>query len=348
MLLVSLRDLQWRRRRFLIAIAATALVFALTLLMAGVTRGLHAEIDDVVGAVHADRWLVARGGSGPFTTATAVPDALAEVLERDRGVESAEPIVIARTTIRRGQLRDVNLLGFEPGGLLRPRLRDGRLPRRAGEVVVDDTLGMEVGDELVLGGREFEVVGESTRMTYFFAIPTVLVRLPDAQAIVYNGAELATTVVTEGVPRRVPATLQGFESEQVAADLDRPLANGVQTIEFVSVLLWIVAAGIIGSIVYLSALERMRDFAVMKATGVSSRTLLTGLVLQAVVLSLASAVTSVGVAYALRPGFPFRVEVDVDQIVSLVVVAVLVGVAASVAGLRRSVKVDPATAFGAA
>jgi putative ABC transport system permease protein len=35
MWLVSLRDLQWRRRRFLIAVAATALVFAMSLLMAG-------------------------------------------------------------------------------------------------------------------------------------------------------------------------------------------------------------------------------------------------------------------------------------------------------------------------
>ena len=35
MWLVSLRDLQWRRRRFLIAVVATALVFAMSLLMAG-------------------------------------------------------------------------------------------------------------------------------------------------------------------------------------------------------------------------------------------------------------------------------------------------------------------------
>jgi hypothetical protein len=32
---LGLRDLQWRRRRFTVAVAATVLVFAMTLLFAG-------------------------------------------------------------------------------------------------------------------------------------------------------------------------------------------------------------------------------------------------------------------------------------------------------------------------
>jgi putative ABC transport system permease protein len=45
-------------------------------------------------------------------------------------------------------------------------------------------------------------------------------------------------------------------------------------------LLWIVAAGIIALIVYLTALERVRDFAVLKATGTSNSTLFGALALQ--------------------------------------------------------------------
>ena len=39
------------------------------------------------------------------------------------------------------------------------------------------------------------------------------------------------------------------------------------------ILLWIVAACIVGSIVYVSAIERTRDFAVFKATGASNGSL---------------------------------------------------------------------------
>jgi putative ABC transport system permease protein len=67
-----------------------------------------------------------------------------------------------------------------------------------------------------------------------------------------------------------------------------------------------VAAGIIGSIVYLSALERQREFAVLKATGAANRSLLAGLALQAVLLSAAAAGLrrAVGVQPALAFGGP--------------------------------------------
>ena len=45
----------------------------------------------------------------------------------------------------------------------------------------------------------------------------------------------------------------------------------------IAVLLWIVAALIVGSVIYLSALERTRDFAVFKAVGVSTRSVIAGL-----------------------------------------------------------------------
>ena len=60
----------------------------------------------------------------------------------------------------------------------------------------------------------------------------------------------------------------------ILSDLRRPLKKATSTISFLRVLLWIIAAGIIGSVLYLQAIERTRDFAVFKATGVSSRTLL--------------------------------------------------------------------------
>ena len=63
---VALRDLQWRRRRFVIAVLATSLVFGMTLLMTGVNASLHNEGRRIVAALGADAWLVAGGASGPL------------------------------------------------------------------------------------------------------------------------------------------------------------------------------------------------------------------------------------------------------------------------------------------
>jgi putative ABC transport system permease protein len=126
----------------------------------------------------------------------------------------------------------------------------------------------------------------------------------------------------------------------------RPLRVAVDAITIVAVLLWILAALIVGSVVYLSALERLRDFAVFKAIGVSTRSILTGLALQAVVLALLAAVVGVILSQLLAPLFPMNVVVPMRAYISLPVIAIAIGLLASAAGLRRAVAVDPALAFG--
>jgi len=43
MLTTALRDMQWRLRRFIIAAIGTGMVFALTLIITGLTRGFRVE-----------------------------------------------------------------------------------------------------------------------------------------------------------------------------------------------------------------------------------------------------------------------------------------------------------------
>ncbi len=64
-------------------------------------------------------------------------------------------------------------------------------------------------------------------------------------------------------------------------------------------LLWVVAATIIGSVLYLQAMERTRDFAVFKASGTSTAAIGVGLALQAVTLSLAAAAFAAVLALVL-------------------------------------------------
>jgi putative ABC transport system permease protein len=183
-------------------------------------------------------------------------------------------------------------------------------------------------------------------VTWYFGTPTLFLALEDAQAVAFDGQPLAMAILTQGMPRTELSGLEVLSNQQAMDDLERPLVRGTQSIDLISALLWLVAAGIIGSIVYLSALERLREFAVFKATGASNRSLLAGLALQAVVLSATAAVLAVGIARVLGPMFPFAVEIPALAFPRLVVLAMLVGLVASVAGLRRAVSVQPALAFG--
>jgi putative ABC transport system permease protein len=126
----------------------------------------------------------------------------------------------------------------------------------------------------------------------------------------------------------------------------RPLTNASQSIDFVKLLLWLVAALIVASVVYLTVLERSRDFAVFKATGVSNTAIGAGICLQAVIIAVVASVLGVGLALLLAPFFPMTVEISTSAMVTLPVLAVGVGVAAGLIGVARTARVAPATAFG--
>ena len=332
----------------LIAVLATSLVFALTLLLSGAGNGLRNEASRTVDSFGADAWLVPEGTSGPFTASSVLDASVADEVAGLDGVERADPFLYMRSTFGAEDPVDVNVIGVRVGGVGEPRPDDGRAPSGPGEALVDADLDADVGDTIEVGGRPFRVVGVSRRDQLQLRRPDGLPPIEDVQALAFDGQPLATAVVIQGEVGADPTGLTILTNAEVVDDMRRPMASGLQTIDFINFLLWLIAAGIIGSIVYLSALERARDFAVMKATGAGNGPLLGGLALQALVLSGASAAVAVVLAKPLEAGFPFSIEVPSSAYVVLPLVAAAVGLVASLAGLRRAVRVDPAIAFGGA
>jgi len=345
--LVALRDLQWGRRRFAIAVTATALVFALGLLMSGVSASFDNEIRRTVDAVGADGWLVPAESFGPFTGPATMPAARAAAARRLPGVRRADPIAVLRASTRTPRRGSVNLLGVVPGGVGSPAGAEARLLER-GFAIADASLGLGVGDGLDLSGTNFRVGAVTHGRTYFAGVPTVTVSLRAAQRLALGGRPLATAIVTRGAPVRAPRGFALLGNAEVRTDLGRPVAQAKQTISFIRLLLWAVGAGIIGAIVYLAALERMREFAALKAIGVSTRDLMAGLAAQAALLSLLSAVLAIAFENAIAPAVAMSVEVSPAALATLPLIAVTAGIAASALAIRRAVAVDPALAFGAA
>jgi putative ABC transport system permease protein len=346
MWLISLRDLQWRRRRFVIAVVSAALAFALTLLLEGTMAHMRNEGDRVVDLFNADAWMVVKGASGPFTTAQLLPSDRAAAVAQMDGVTGASPILVARATVKN---LDVNVVGYERGGVTEPpRAHQGRLPSAPGEALVDTSLGLGVRDRVTVGGETFPIVGTTSDTTFYFGQATVFLPIEDVQRTVLSGQPLASAIVVRGKPSAVPDGLAAMTGAEVAKDLARPLAQTSQTLDMITTLLWLTAAGVIGSIIYMTALERQRDFAVLKATGASGWSLMAGLALEALILTVLAAVVASVLALLLEPLFPFQVEIPVRSYVKLFIVAGVVGVIASLAGGRRVSRVDPALAFGGA
>jgi putative ABC transport system permease protein len=219
---------------------------------------------------------------------------------------------------------------------------------QSGEVLVDKQAGVGLGHTITIGGHRLKVVGRSSGLSYRAGVPDVFVTLDDAQSIGYAGQPLAATVVTRGVPTTTPEGVSVLSPSQVRSDVLSPLKRPIQTVTFVEFLLWIVAGMIIGSVVYLTAIDRVRDFAVLKATGASNVRLYESLAFQSMIVTGASYLVAVALSRLLVRAAPMRAEIPTSAYLLLAVVAVVVGLLASFTGLRRSVGVDPALAFSAA
>jgi putative ABC transport system permease protein len=348
MWLISRSDLVFRRRRFVIAVLVTALVFGMALLFDGMKRAVQNEVPRTVEMFGADAWIVPEGVTGPFTTTAVFPSSVADDLADDSRVRGASPVVLSRAVARVDPDKDANVIGSVRGAIPDLPIDEGREVRARGEAVVDEGLGLSVGDELPLGSETFEIVGIGDRLRYNFGAPTVLLTLRDAQALTFEGSDLVMAVPVQGEVSSLPAGFIALTNDDVVEDLKRITKPGVQTIDLVSVLLWIVAIGIIGSVVYLNALERTRDFAVLKATGSPNRTIVGGLAIQSLFLSIIAAVLAIGVAWLVGLALPFPAELEAASYGQMFGIAIVVGLLASFIGARRALTTDPALAFGAA
>lgn len=345
-LTITLRDIQWRARRFALGAIATALVFAATLLLAGLHAAFIDEATDTVASFHAASWIVPAGVSGPFTQNVPLSPAQQAQAARLPGVTRATPIVLSAVVVDvHGKENNVDLIGYPPGGGFAPQITAGRAPRTANEVAVDPLLHLAIGSLVTIEGRRLRVVGQVSGLTYNVGTPALLMTMSAARRVVFGGEPQASAVITGGVPRTVPPGLRAMNNAAVITDLRRPLSTATSAIEVLAVLLFVVAIGVIGLMVYLSSLDRLAEFAVYKAVGVSSSVLLGSLILQTLAFALLAAVLAVIASLVMAPHFPIPVNIGAGLYAALFGAAVVVGLVASAVGVRQVTRVDPAVAF---
>ena len=347
MLTAALRDLQWRKRRFVIAIIGTGLVFAMTLVLTGLANGFRVEAQRTVDSLGLDAFLIKSGAAGPFVGSSPFPPTELERAARLPGVANAVPMVYGSATIPdRGSSRNVNVFGAPDRGPGMPAVSDGRAPTNPGEIAVSSTMRRGLGQDLEIGSRTMRIVGIVDGSTLLARQANVFLTVAGAQQLLFSGQPLISSIGIRGTLDRVPDGYRVVDRAGAVEDLVRPLKGARTSISMMAWLLWVVAALIVGSMIYVSALERIRDFAVFKAVGVSTRSIMAGLALQAVVVALLAALLGAIVSVLLGPLFPMRVDIPTLAFALLPVIAVVIGLLASVAGLRRAVTVDPAVAFG--
>jgi putative ABC transport system permease protein len=233
----------------------------------------------------------------------------------------------------------------------RPSLVDGRHPEAAGEVVIDASGGYQVGQTVDLGGRQATVVGLTEDATILAGLPIAFATLEYAQQVLASGQPVVTGTLIDGadadaVGRDLPAGLQLLTADEVAADGLVPLEGAIGTVSLVRMLLWLITLIVIAAVIYITALERTRDVAVLKAVGANNRSLGLSLVAQGVIMAVLATLLAAVLQRFIAPLFPMAVRVTVGIFWQILIVGVVVAVIAGMAGVSRVSNTPPSEAFG--
>jgi putative ABC transport system permease protein len=347
MLMITLADLRFRYRQFLIAVIGTAVVLAMAVLLSGLAEGFRSEINKTVGAVGANRWVLSKESHGRLAAVATFDEAAVAQIATEPGVTRADGLAFLPQEVMRvgSRLVSVNVLGVTTGGLGVPTVRKGKTVATNGEVVLDSRADTAVGKTVRIGAMSFRVVGTVTDRTLSAGVPMAYMTLSDAQAALLGGRPMVTAVVTSGVPASVPPGLKALTNQQVKSGTLATLASGVSSIEKSRTMMWVIAVIIVAALIYVSALQRVRDFAVLKALGSSSAALFGSLCLQAVIVTLVGAGVGMFMSLFMTGVFSQPVTVPTSAYTTLPLVAVIVGVVSSLVALRQATGADPAAAF---
>jgi putative ABC transport system permease protein len=355
------------RRRAVLALTGVGASLVLVLVLDGIFAGAMQQVNAYMRSSPADVFVAQKDVRTMHMTQSALPPETVDAVRAVDGVAWAEGLRYTTSIVESDDGRQLTtyVLGYETAtGRGGPRrLAAGEAPG-PGEVVVDDVaadeLGIDIGDTVaVLGAPSpLRVSGMSTNGTNIVNT-TVYVRSEDFArlrndtfAYVLVGAEPGVTAdalarrLSDALPQTTVQTRAEFARQE--ANVVRDMAADVMKI--VTVIGFLIALAVTGLTLFTATLAKLREYGVVKALGAGSGRPAATVAAQAawsVAIGLAVAlIVSVAIGAAIDAATPnVQVAIEASSVVRTGAGALVVGALASLAPLRRVLRVDPATAF---
>ncbi len=182
------RDILHSWGKFVFTGVGLGLLIGVTLIMAGVYRGMVDDGKALLDNSGAELWVVQRDTLGPYAESSSLHDDTYRSILAMPGVAQAANVTYLTTQVRKGE-RDVRamVVGIAPGKLgatlgWPPYLVAGRqLTRGHYEAVADIATGFKLGERISIRRNHYTVVGLTRRMVSSSGDPMVFIALKDAQ-----------------------------------------------------------------------------------------------------------------------------------------------------------------------
>lgn len=219
---LALRDVRRHLARFMGTAAGLGLLLSVVIAMQGIYAGLVDDATILTRAMHAQLWVVQRDTRGPFAEASRLDPSVEARVAAVPGVQRARPYtyqLIQRE--HRGAIMRIALVGLgypdDPGHTL-PLVRGRQLQQPHGEIIVDASLGLHIGETLTFARDEYRVVGLTRNALTSGGDSVAFMTVADSERVAFDQPPEATVLERERVVERLRATDLG-RSQPALEDL---------------------------------------------------------------------------------------------------------------------------------
>lgn len=207
---LALRDVRRHLARFVGTAAGLGLLLSVVVAMQGIYAGMVDDATILTRAMHADLWLVQRDTRGPFAEGSRLDPSVEARAAAVPGVRTARPYtyqLIQRE--HRGAVMRIALVGLgwpdDPGRSL-PLVSGRRLQQPHGEMIVDASLGLDIGESLVLAGEPYRVVGLTKNALTSGGDSVAFMTVADAELVAFDQPSEASMLERQRVVERLRRT----------------------------------------------------------------------------------------------------------------------------------------------
>ena len=182
------RDILHSWGKFVFTGVGLGLLIGVTLVMAGVYRGMVDDGKALLDNSGADLWAVQQDTLGPYAESSSINDDLYHTVRAMPGVVEVANVTYLTMQVRKGD-NDVRamVVGIIPGaawgspGWPTYLVAGRQITRGHYEAVADIASGFRLGDKITIRRNRYQVVGLTRRMVSSSGDPMVFIPLKDAQ-----------------------------------------------------------------------------------------------------------------------------------------------------------------------
>lgn len=367
-----LKDMRYRRARVVLTALGITVLISLILLLGGIMNGMRIQARQYIESTGADVWISAEGSGGAFIGFSMVVEEYMAFLNSAQGLtpDSASPLVFAqaRPTVR-GKSTKAIVVGYKLGKLGGPKHAiEGRMFTASNfedyrpedpvpyEVVIDEKMGLEIGEQITLGNEKVKVVGKAESRMFVLDTPLLFMDVRIAQKILFGNTPHVNMMIAKTGVNQQPGqvatgldSLETIEARTLKQTLDDIITYYVdepmKAVQFLRVMLWLVAGNLIGMITYVTMLEKTQEIGVLKAVGASDYYVMGLLLKQVALISTVGVVLGLILSYVFAVAAPIFVAINPVESIIVACISFIVCCGSGYLAARKAIEVDPMIAF---